>query len=124
MKDDIELLKKEIKSLKDANISLRVQKDQAVREASARALDCDHHGAIIDDLERTLAHVDGSSIHVNQAYGILISELGRVQAPLRKVKAPCDQIAEWCVKKIDDAMKSAEVSMKHARAVTKAKPRH
>lgn len=123
MQDDIDLLKKEIKSLKDANVSLRVQKDQAVREASAKALDCEYHGVIIDDLERTLSYFDHKTIHSHQAYGILTCELARIQQRITSVKAPCDQIAGWVVEKIDEAMKSADKAMARSRAIAKSPPR-
>lgn len=56
--DAVADLVKEIHHWKDAWAAVTVDKDRSVRAASDRALDCEHHGKIIKDLEAQLDHVD------------------------------------------------------------------
>lgn len=52
----LDALGNEIHRLRDQVAAVRVDKDRSVRHASAQALDCEHHGKVISQLEDQVGH--------------------------------------------------------------------
>lgn len=86
-----------IEFLKDQATAARVDRDQGIREASKRTLDCDAHGEVIKDLEGQVAAFDASA-HKSEAgrlalLGFLTAVDQLLESPRPDLTVP--EILDW-----------------------------